>query len=187
MEIVQIIALVQVILIDLAMSGDNAIVIALAANGLEEKKRKKAIALGVVCAIILRIALSVIAVYLLRIPYLSFAGGLLLLWVSWDLFQDLRRHKKKQEVDGHKPTKTMSKAIKEIVIADASMSLDNVLAVAGAARDHIEILVIGLVLSIVFMAVASNLIATMMKKWPWIAYAGLLMILYTAVMMIMRG
>ena len=192
-------ALFQVIMIDLVLAGDNAIVIGLAAAGLPEAQRRKAILIGIIAATVLRIVFALMTTFLLGIIGLLLAGGVLLLWVCWKMWRELRD-------SHHQPTpqslssastmdstatagrqKTLSQAVWQITIADVSMSLDNVLAVAGAAHDHPEILVFGLVLSVLLMGLAANFIARLLEKHRWIAYVGLAIILYVAVDMCYRG
>lgn len=190
-------ALLQVIAIDLVLAGDNAIVIGLAAAGLPSEQRKKAILIGVLAATLLRICFAAITVKLLAIVGLLLAGGILLLWVCWKMWRELRITAADKraaddalaniESDGTAPRKSLMQAATQIVVADVSMSLDNVLAVAGAARDHPTVLIIGLVLSIALMGVAANYIARLLHRYPWIAYIGLLIILYVALDMIYRG
>jgi YjbE family integral membrane protein len=191
-------ALLQVIAIDLVLAGDNAIVIGLAAAGLPSDQRKKAILVGVLAATVLRIGFAAVTVKLLAIVGLLLAGGILLLWVCWKMYRELRTsHEEELEAlsdpdsNGTVPSpvkrKTLGQAAMQIVVADVSMSLDNVLAVAGAARDHFPVLVIGLVLSIALMGLAASLIAKLLHRHRWIAYIGLLIILYVALDMIYRG
>jgi len=196
-------ALLQVIAIDLVLAGDNAIVIGLAAAGLPAEQRKRAILIGVIAATVLRIFFAAITVQLLAILGLLLVGGILLLWVCWKMWRELRTsHADEHEatealsdtdsnrdgkVAGRAPTKTLGQAALQIVIADVSMSLDNVLAVAGAARDHFTVLIIGLVLSIALMGLAASFIARLLHRHRWIAYVGLLIILYVALDMIYRG
>jgi len=184
-------ALLQVVLIDLVLAGDNAVVIGLAAAGLPADQRKKAILVGILAATVLRIALASVTVQLLDIIGLLLAGGILLLWVCWKMWRDLRNGNG-GEADGGEggadaPKKTFLQAASQIVIADVSMSLDNVLAVAGAAREHPTILVIGLILSIAMMGIAANFIARLLNRYHWIAYLGLAIIIYVALSMIYRG
>ncbi|AHF84056.1 MULTISPECIES: TerC family protein [Rhizobium] len=183
-------ALLQVIAIDLVLAGDNAVVIGLAAAGLEATQRRKAIIVGIVAATVLRILFASVAVYLLAIVGLLLAGGLLLLWVCWKMWRELRaghgEHHGAVGAEGA-PKKTFFQAATQIVIADVSMSLDNVLAVAGAAREHPSVLVIGLALSIALMGIAANFIARLLTNHRWIAYVGLLIILYVSLDMIHRG
>lgn len=183
-------ALAQVILADLVMAGDNAIIVGLAAAGLPAELRKKAIMIGIVAATVLRIAFSAVTLQLLTIIGLTLAGGLLLLWVSWKLWREIRSggaHAPNGDAAQKAEPKTFAQAIFQIVMADVSMSLDNVLAVAGAARGHMSVLAIGLVLSIALMALASGFIAKLLQKHHWIAYVGLAVIAYIAVVMIYDG
>ncbi|EJB02622.1 integral membrane protein, YjbE family [Rhizobium leguminosarum bv. trifolii WSM597] len=183
-------ALLQVIAIDLVLAGDNAVVIGLAAAGLEATQRRKAIIVGIAAATVLRILFASVAVYLLAIVGLLLAGGLLLLWVCWKMWRELRAgHGGNHDAAGAEgaPKKTFFQAATQIVIADVSMSLDNVLAVAGAAREHPSVLIIGLALSIALMGIAANLIARLLNNHRWIAYVGLLIILYVSLDMIYRG
>lgn len=193
-------ALVQVILIDLTLAGDNAVVIGLAAAGLPKEQRGRAIVIGILAATVLRIGFSLITTQLLQIVGLLFAGGVLLLWVSWKMWRELRRPAHAEigsetlkegsqgdaEVKGAKP-KTLREAVTQIIIADVSMSLDNVLAVAGAAREHPTVLIFGLALSIFLMGVAATFIARLLSRFRWIAYLGLAIILFVAGDMIWRG
>jgi YjbE family integral membrane protein len=191
---------IQVVLIDLTLAGDNAVVIGLAAAGLPAKQRGRAILIGILAATAMRIGFSVVATQLLQIVGLLLAGGILLLWVSWKMWRELRRpshveigaetlkaQRKGEEFDAHVKQKTLSQAVVQIVVADISMSLDNVLAVAGAAREHISILVFGLGLSVVLMGLAATLIARLLEKHRWVAYVGLAIILFVAVDMIVHG
>jgi YjbE family integral membrane protein len=195
-------ALLQVIMIDLVLAGDNAVVIVLAAAGLPKEQRAKAIFWGIVAATVLRIGFASITVQLLAIVGLLLAGGILLLWVCWKMWRELREShhdidaiealaeedvNKDGTVAGGAPKKTFKQAIWQIIIADVSMSLDNVLAVAGAARDYPYILVFGLVLSIALMGIAASFIARLLQKHRWIGYVGLAIILYVAIEMCYRG
>ena len=190
-------ALAQVIMIDLVLAGDNAIVIGLAAAGLPKHQRRKAIMIGIGAATILRIIFAAATTQLLQIVGLLLAGGILLLWVCWKMWRELQsQHHDAEDAAAHAiaaadapdaPQKTLSQATWQILIADVSMSLDNVLAVAGAARDHPYILMFGLVLSIALMGVAASFIAQLLNKHRWIAYVGLAIILYVAGEMIYRG
>jgi YjbE family integral membrane protein len=196
-------AFFQVIMIDLVLAGDNAIVIGLAAAGLPKDQRTKVILIGIVAATVLRIIFALLTTQLLQIVGLLLAGGLLLLWVCWKMWRELRtphEHLVDAEealtdtdinadgtVAGKAPRKTFAQAAWQIVIADVSMSLDNVLAVAGAARDHPYVLIFGLVLSIALMGIAAGFIANLLQKHRWIAYVGLAVILYVALDMIYRG
>ena len=182
-------ALLQVIAIDLVLAGDNAVVIGLAAAGLPADQRKKAILVGIIAATVLRIIFATVAVHLLAIIGLLLAGGLLLLWVCWKMWRELRGGHGGAEEAGNEdaPRKTVLQAATQIVVADVSMSLDNVLAVAGAAREHPSVLIIGLALSIALMGIAANFIANLLNKHRWIAYVGLAIILYVSLDMIYRG
>ncbi|MFK0331063.1 TerC family protein [Rhizobium sp. NPDC090275] len=185
-------ALLQVIVIDLVLAGDNAVVIGLAAAGLAPDQRKKAILVGILAATVLRIALASVTVQLLEIIGLLLAGGILLLWVCWKMWREIRANNAQDGEGEHAegaqaPRKTFFQAATQIVIADVSMSLDNVLAVAGAAREHPTVLVIGLILSIAMMGIAANFIARLLNRYHWIAYIGLAIIVYVALHMIYRG
>ena len=194
-------AFFQVVMIDLVLAGDNAIVIGLAAAGLPQQQRNKAILVGIIAATLLRIGFASITVQLLQIIGLLLAGGILLLWVCWKMWRELRSshgdHQKKLDealgaqqinADGTTgPQKTLGQAIWQITIADVSMSLDNVLAVAGAAREHPIILIFGLALSIALMGLAATFIARILEKHRWVAYVGLAIILYVALDMCFRG
>ena len=196
-------ALLQVIMIDLVLAGDNAIVIGLAAAGLPKEQRRKAILIGIVAATVLRIGFAAATTQLLQIVGLLLAGGVLLLWVCWKMWRELRQNHAQEaqaiealsesDVDhdgivaGKAPRKTLAQATWQIVIADVSMSLDNVLAVAGAACEHPNVLIFGLILSIALMGIAASFIANLLQKHRWIAYVGLVIILYVAGEMIYRG
>jgi YjbE family integral membrane protein len=183
-------ALLQVIMIDLVLAGDNAVVIGLAAAGLPQQQRARAILVGIIAATVLRILFAAVAVELLDIVGLLLAGGILLLWVCWKMWRELRSGPHGQgDIAGNVPAKrkTFAQAAWQIVVADISMSLDNVLAVAGAAREHPAALLFGLGLSIVLMGVAASFIARLLTKHRWIAYVGLAIILYVAGDMIWRG
>ena len=183
-----VIALLQVIMIDLVLAGDNAVVIGLAAAGLPPERRPRVILVGVIAATLLRIAFAWVAVDLLAIVGLLLAGGILLLWVAWKMWRELRGHSQGGGAIAVavKP-KTFAQAAWQIVAADVSMSLDNVLAVAGAAREHPGALVFGLVLSVLLMGFAASIIARLLDRQRWIAYLGLAIILYVALDMIWRG
>jgi YjbE family integral membrane protein len=194
-------AFFAVVAIDLVLAGDNAVVIGLAAAGLEKKQRAKAILIGIVFATVLRIAFALVAAELLLIIGLLFAGGVLLLWVAWKMWRELREEAQLNAeealagadlnadgtVAGQKSGKTLRQAVTQIIIADVSMSIDNVLGVAGAAREHPVVLVFGLALSILLMGVASTFIAKILTRHRWIAFAGLAIILYVALHMIWQG
>jgi len=191
--------LLQVVLIDLVLAGDNAIVIGLAAAGLPQAQRGKAILIGIVAATMLRILFAGLTTQILQIVGLLLAGGILLLWVCWKMWRELRAPSavpmEAKETAGAsaatnaegKPRKTLVQATWQIIVADVSMSLDNVLAVAGAAREHPMVMIFGLALSIAMMGVAASLIARLLQNHRWIAYVGLAVILYVAVEMILRG
>ena len=185
----QVIAFLQVVAIDLVLSGDNAVVIGLAVAGLPLALRKKEIIFGIVVATILRIIFAATTVYLLKVPGLLLVGGLLLAWVCWNMWTEIRvsDHENTATADDGDVKIGMRRALRNIIIADVSMSLDNVLAVAGAARDHIEILIFGLVLSIALMAFAANYIARLLDRYRWIAYVGLTIIIWVSGDMIYRG
>lgn len=189
-------AFFKVVMIDLIMAGDNAVAVGMAAAGLPEKDRKRAIFLGLSCAVVMLIGFALIAVWLLKQVGLLLAGGILLLWVCWKMWSDLRHHG--DEVQGEealhhevaaKPgkKKTLMSALITILIADLSMSLDNVLAVAGAAREHPVVLVFGLMLSVTLMGVAATFIAKLLMKWRWLGYVGLAIVLFVALNMIWEG
>ena len=196
-------AMIQVVMIDLVLAGDNAVVIGLAAAGLPPEQRKRAITIGILAATALRILCASIATQVLQVIGLSLAGGILLLWVCWKMWREIKTESQDQNrghemlVDyalGHDGTvagrvrrKTLGQAALEIVVADVSMSLDNVLAIAGAAREHPFVLVFGLLLSITLMGVAADWISRLLQKHRWIAYVGLAIILYVASEMIYRG
>jgi YjbE family integral membrane protein len=196
-------ALMQVIMIDLVLAGDNAIVIGLAAAGLPREHRRKAILIGIAAATVMRICFALIATQLLQITGLLLAGGLLLLWVCWKMYEELRITRKEHggamealtdtdmnadgTISGGARRKTLRQAVTQIVVADVSMSLDNVLAVAGAAHAHPEVLVFGLLLSVALMGIAASWIASLLNRHRWIAWVGLLVILYVAAKMIYDG
>lgn len=195
-------ALGQVIMIDLVLAGDNAVVIGLAASGLPKDQRNKAIFVGIIAATVLRIGFASVTTQLLQVLGLILVGGILLLWVSWKMWRELRDGHAEEEgveavtgedinadgtVGAPVGRKTFRQAAWQIIVADVSMSLDNVLAVAGAAREHPGVLVIGLVLSIALMGLAATFIAKLLQKYRWIAYVGLAIILYVALDMIYRG
>ena len=196
-------ALLQVVLIDIVLAGDNAIVIGMAAARVPKVVRRKVIFWGLVAAVVLRVILAAITVELLQLIGLMFAGGILLLWVCWKLYRDIRDSAEERKtlealdesaVDKmggpYTPEATdamVRRAIVQIAAADLSMSLDNVLAVAGAARNHVAVLAVGLMLSIGLMGVAASMIARVLHKYPWISYAGLFIVLYVAISMIWHG
>ena len=207
MELLQaeaIVAFFQVIMIDLALAGDNAIVVGMAAAGLPAAQRTRAIVFGMAGACVLLILFAGITTQLLKLVGLLFAGGVLLLWVCWKMWRELRAsHEQEEEeavealtgvdinadgtIAGHAPRKTLAQAAGQIIIADLSMSLDNVLAVAGAAREHPVVLIFGLSLSVLTMGIAARFIAALLHRYRWIAYIGLAIILYVALGMVFRG
>jgi YjbE family integral membrane protein len=176
----------EVILIDLALAGDNAVVVGALAAGLPHDKQRRVILFGTIAALVLRIGFALIATYMLHFIGVLAAGGLLLLWVAWKMWRELRHHAT-QQGPGGKSAKTFGGAVFAVALADVSMSLDNVLGVAGAAREHPAIMVFGLVFSVALMGVAANLIARVIDRYTWIAYAGLVVILYVALSMIYEG
>jgi len=205
-------AFLQVVLIDLVLAGDNAIVVGMAAAGVAPEARRKVIMGGIAAAVVLRIAFAAVTMELLGVIGLTLAGGILLLWVCWKLWRELREQREEdvgaELVDdeasaavgaaaapcegtgaaaGTMPRKTVRQAIWQVAIADVSMSLDNVLAVAGAAQDHMSALVFGLALSVVLMGVGAALIARLLQRHHWIGYIGLALITYVAASMIWRG
>jgi len=184
----------QVILIDLTMAGDNVVIIGTLTSGLPARQRRRVIMLGVAIAVVFLIAFALVATQLLKITGLLLAGGLLLLWVAFNMYRELRPARDvtaddptTAAVEGPAPSKTFLQAAVQITIADLSMSLDNVLAVAAAAREHPSVLFVGLVLSVTFMGVAASLVARLIHRFPVLAWAGLLMILYVALKMIWEG
>lgn len=198
------VALLQVIGIDLVLAGDNAIVIGLAAAGLPKEQRGKAILVGIAAATVMRIGFALITTQLLEVVGLLLAGGILLLWVCWKMWQELRAGAHQHDIEAVEaltdrdidadgavaddaPKKSFAQAAWQIVIADVSMSLDNVLAVAGAAKDHPTVLIIGLALSIAMMGLAASFIANLLNRHRWIAYVGLLIIVYVALKMMWEG
>jgi YjbE family integral membrane protein len=179
-------ALAQVLMIDIVLAGDNAVVIGLAAARVPKELRKKVILWGLVAAVVLRVAMAVVAVKLMAIIGLMLAGGILLLWVCWRFWRDIRggAHAHTTEIDS---TASVKRAVLQILLADVSMSLDNVLAVAGAARDHIDVLIIGLLMSVALMGAAASFIAKLLERYRWISYIGLAIVLYVALTMIWHG
>ena len=185
----------QVLMIDIMLAGDNAIVVGALAAGLPPEQRRKVIIIGIVAALVLRIVFALMVTWLLGIVGLVFAGGLLLLWVAFKMWRDLRHTGESpgsaevagDEHSGLRPAKSFAAAAWAVALADVSMSLDNVLAVAGAAREHPGIMVIGLVLSVALMGVAANIIAKYIERYRWIAYVGLLVIIWVAGKMIWEG
>jgi YjbE family integral membrane protein len=184
----------QVILIDLTMAGDNVVIIGTLTSGLPARERRRVILLGVGIAVVFLIGFALIATQLLKVTGLLLAGGLLLLWVAYNMFRELRPSKEvtaddpeTAAVEGPPASKTFLRAAVQITIADLSMSLDNVLAVAAAAREHPSVLFVGLVLSVTFMGIAASFVARLIHRFPVLAWAGLLMILYVAAKMIWEG
>jgi YjbE family integral membrane protein len=188
-------AFVEILFIDIVLAGDNAIVVGALAAGLPAAQRKKVIFIGVLAALVLRIGFALLVSQLLQIVGLILAGGLLLLWVAWKMYRELRHAGESggseevggDEHSGVKTAKTFASAAWGVALADVSMSLDNVLAVAGAAREHPWVLVFGLILSVLLMGVAANFIARYIERYRWIAWAGLLVILWVALKMIYEG
>ena len=179
------VTLAQVTMIDVALAGDNAVVVGLAVAGLPERQKRPAILLGIGGATAIRIAMGAVALQLLAIIGLLLAGGVLLLWVCWKMFRELRRTR--GSATAGTGTKTLRQAMVQIVLADVSMSLDNVLAVAGAAQDRFWVLTAGLVLSVGLMGLAANLVARLLERHRWIAWIGLAIVLYVALTMIWHG
>jgi YjbE family integral membrane protein len=193
----------QIILIDLVLAGDNAIVIGMAAAGLASDVRRKAILIGILAATVLRILFALATTWLMQYLWLFLLGGILLLWVCWKMWRELRTTERQiheahealtgqdENADGtigaRPGTKTLRQAVIQIIIADVSMSLDNVLAVAGAAGGHIWALVFGLVLSVILMGAASAVIAKLLNRFKWIGWLGLIIILYVAIHMVYNG
>jgi YjbE family integral membrane protein len=194
-------ALLTVIVIDLVLAGDNAVVVGLAAAGLPQEMRRKAIILGIGAAALLRIVFAAFTTQLLGVIGLMLGGGILLVWVCWKLWRELRTNAHEEamataaladatEESGNVPvpkTKTLRQALTQIIVADVSMSLDNVLAVAGTARHHLWVLVVGLALSVALMGIAATLIARLLKRFRWISYLGLVLIAWVAAVMIWEG
>jgi len=188
-------AFFQILAIDIVLAGDNAIVVGALAAGLPADQRKRVIMIGVIAALVLRIFFALMVSQLLQIVGLILAGGLLLLWVAWKMYRELRHKDESQgsaeiagdEHSGLKSPKSFAAAAWGVAVADVSMSLDNVLAVAGAARDHPYVLIVGLLLSVILMGVAANIIAKYVERYRWIAWGGLAVILWVAVKMIYEG
>ncbi|MFT7531185.1 MAG: YjbE family integral membrane protein [Gammaproteobacteria bacterium] len=181
-------AFLQVLAVDLVLAGDNAIVVGLVAASLPAHQRTKVIIIGIAVATVMRIGFALVTVQLLQIIGLVLAGGLLLLWVCWKLWRELREAAgANEDDDSNKEPKSFGRAVFQIVLADVSMSLDNVLAVAGVARDHPNVLIFGLALSVALMAFGATLIARLLEKHKWIAYVGLVIILYVSLLMIWEG
>ena len=188
-------AFTEVVLIDLVLAGDNAVVVGALAAGLPADQRKRVILIGIVAALVLRIAFALIVTQLLQVIGLILAGGILLLWVAWKMYREIRHTGESagsaeivgDEHSGLRPAKSFAGAAWAVALADVSMSLDNVLAVAGAAREHTHVLVAGLVLSVALMGVAANYIAKYIDRYRWLAWIGLTVIVWVAVNMIYEG
>ena len=188
-------AFFQILAIDIVLAGDNAIVVGALAAGLPPADRRKVIMIGVLAALVLRIAFALLVTQLLQIVGLVLAGGILLLWVAWRMYRELRHEgesKGSEEIvgdehSGLRPSKSLASAAWGVAFADVSMSLDNVLAVAGAAKDHPYVLVFGLILSVILMGIAANVIARYIERYKWIAWVGLVVILWVALKMIWEG
>lgn len=186
----------QVLMIDLVLAGDNAIVVGALAAGLPPEQRKKVIFIGVLAALVLRILFALIVTQLMQIIGLILVGGLLLLWVAWRMWRDLRQPQDcspgseeivGDEHSGLRPAKSFAGAAWAVAVADVSMSLDNVLGVAAAAREHPGFLIVGLVFAVALMGLAANVIAKYIERYRWIAYLGLAVIIYVAVKMVYDG
>ena len=184
-------ALLQVLVIDLVLAGDNAVVVGMAVAGLPAEQKQRAILVGIAIATVLRVGFAFITVQLLAIVGLLFAGGVLLLWVGWKMYRELRPTRRMRAAAALAGTeaapKSMRQAMIQIVLADVSMSLDNVLAVAGAAREHPWVLALGLCISVVLMGAAASLIARLLERYRWLAWVGLLMVLYVALKLVWDG
>ncbi len=188
-------AFFQILLIDIVLAGDNAIVVGALAAGLPADQRRRVILIGVIAALVLRIIFALLVSQLLQVVGLILAGGILLLWVAWRMYRELRHTDESagsaeilgDEHSGLKPAKSFVSAAWGVALADVSMSLDNVLAVAGAAREHPWVLVFGLVLSVLLMGAAANVIARYIDRYRWLAWVGLLVILWVALKMIYEG
>ena len=185
----------EILAIDIVLAGDNAIVVGALAAGLPADQRKKVILIGVIAALVLRIAFALVVSQLLQIVGLILAGGLLLLWVAWKMWRELKHSQESagspeiegDEHSGLRAPKSFASAAWGVAVADVSMSLDNVLAVAGAAKDHPQILIFGLILSVILMGVAANFIARYIERYRWIGYVGLIVIVWVAIKMIWEG
>jgi YjbE family integral membrane protein len=185
------VALLSVVVIDVVLAGDNAVVVGMAAAGLPRARQHRVIALGIAMATVLRIAFALVTVQLLVIIGLTLAGGVLLLWVAWKMYRELTKTRQRAIAGllGGVPAKSKSfhQALMQVVLADVSMSLDNVLAVAGTARDHLWVLVVGLTLSVALMGVASTIVARLLDRHPWVAWIGLAIVTIVALRMIYDG
>jgi YjbE family integral membrane protein len=188
-------AFIEILFIDIVLAGDNAVVVGALAAGLPAEQRKKVILVGVFAALVLRIVFALLVTQLLQVVGLVLAGGILLLWVAWRMYREIRHQDESagsdeiigDEHSGVKSAKTFAGAAWGVALADVSMSLDNVLAVAGAAREHPYVLAFGLILSVLLMGAAANLIAKYIDRYRWIAWVGLLVILYVALKMVYEG
>ena len=190
-------AFLQVLMIDIVLAGDNAIVVGALAAGLPAEQRKKVILIGVIAALVLRVIFALMVTWLLGIVGLVFAGGVLLLWVGWKMYRDLGADHatdspgspevQGDEDSGIKPARSFAAAAWAVAVADVSMSLDNVLAVAGAAKDHPGIMIVGLIVAVALMGIAANIIAKYIERYRWIAWIGLAVIIYVACKMIYDG
>ncbi len=188
-------AFLQVVMIDVVMAGDNAVIIGMAASRVPKADRDRVVFWGLAASVVLRVILATAAASILEIIGLTLAGGVLLLWVAWRFYRDLTQHKEDgAEIAAHAPNgdslanaKALRRAILQIIAADLSMSLDNVLAVAGASLNHLWVLVAGLILSVALMGIAATQIAKLLKRFPWVSYAGVLIVLYVALRMIWMG
>ena len=183
----QISSFLQVVLVDLVLAGDNLIVVGMVAATVAADQRRRVIFAGIAMAALMRIGFALVTVQLLHVPGLLFAGGLLLLWVAWKLWQGLRAGSKESNSRSSRKPRSIGHAVFQITLADLSMSLDNVLAVAGVARDHPTILIFGLALSIILMGVSATVLVRALERYHWIGYAGLAVILYVALSMIWTG
>ncbi|OUJ03680.1 YjbE family putative metal transport protein [Acetobacter malorum] len=179
-------AFLQVVMIDVTLAGDNAVVIGLVVRSLPVSERRKAIFAGIALAALIRILMALVAVQLLQIIGLTLAGGLLLLWVCWKMYSEMRAGPH-DDADGSPAPGSFGKAVLRILLADLSMSLDNVLAVAGAAAEHPAVMVAGLVLSVLLMGVAASVIARLLDRYKWISWVGLLIVLGVAIELIVKG
>jgi YjbE family integral membrane protein len=188
-------ALFEILAIDIVLAGDNAVVVGALAAGLPAQQRRKVILIGVLAALVLRIGFALVVTQLLQVVGLVLAGGLLLLWVAWRMYREIRHEDESagsaevagDEHSGVKASRTFASAAWGVALADVSMSLDNVLAVAGAARDHPWVLVFGLILSVLLMGIAANIIARYIDRYRWIAWVGLVVILWVALKMVFDG
>ncbi|MDR3512102.1 MAG: YjbE family putative metal transport protein [Caulobacteraceae bacterium] len=182
-----VVAFLQVVLIDLVLAGDNTVAVGVAASGLDDRHRRQVIMLGLAVAVVMRIGFALGAAALLNLIGLLLAGGLLLLWVCWKMWRELRAQLHAAQTHALRPTKSFGQAFLQILIADISMSLDNVLAVAGAAHAHPAVMVFGLLLSIALMGVAANGLSRVLSRYPAIAYVGIAIVLYVSLHMIWDG